>query len=67
MLCPVDLHVHRHEMTVSPGTKENKGEIHSVKNVVCYRKDKADGTQFLPPPCVTGIQVRHLGLCVENY
>ncbi len=22
-----------------------------LKNVVCYRKDKAAGTQFLPSPC----------------
>ncbi len=27
------------------------GKIHSLKNVVCYRKDKAAGRQFLPSPC----------------
>ncbi len=30
--------------------KQNRGKIHSLKNVVCYRKDKAVGTQFLPSP-----------------
>ncbi len=30
---------------------QNRGKIHSLKNAVCYRKDKADGTQFLPSPC----------------
>ncbi len=29
--------------------KQNRGKIHSLKNAVCYRKDKAAGTQFLPP------------------
>ncbi len=27
------------------------GKIHSLQNVVCYRKDKAAGMQFLPSPC----------------
>ncbi len=34
-----------------PSSKQNRGQIHSLKNVVCYRKDKAAGTQFLPSPC----------------
>ncbi len=29
-----------------------KDKIHSLKNVVCHRKDKSVGTQFLPSPCV---------------
>ncbi len=34
-----------------PSNKQNRGKIHSPKNVVCYRKDKAAGTQFLSSPC----------------
>ncbi len=37
--------------TFRPNIKQNRGKIHSLKNVVCYRKDKAAGTQFLPSPC----------------
>ncbi len=37
--------------TFKPNIKQNRGKIHSLKNVVCYRKDKAAGTQFLPSPC----------------
>ncbi len=36
-----------------PSSKQNRGKIHSLKNVVCYRKDKAAGRQLLPSPCVT--------------
>ncbi len=36
---------------LGPSSKQNRGKIHSLKNVVCYRKDKASGTQFLPSPC----------------
>ncbi len=32
-------------------SKQNRGKIHSFKNFVCYRKDKAAGTQCLPSPC----------------
>ncbi len=37
-----------------PSNKQNRGKIHSLKNVVSYRKDKAAGTQFLPSPCGIG-------------
>ena len=30
--------------------KVNRGERHSLENVVCYRKDNPVGTQFLPSP-----------------
>ncbi len=36
---------------LKPSGKQTRGKIHSLKNVVCYRKDKAAGTQFLPSPC----------------
>ncbi len=32
--------------------KQNRCKIHSIKNVVCCRKDKAAGTQFLPCPVI---------------
>ena len=33
-----------------------------LKNVVCYREDKAAGTQFLPSPCVLNAYVTILSL-----
>ncbi len=45
------LHIHNFNTTFKPDIKQNRGKIHSLKNVVCYRKDKAAGTQFLPSPC----------------
>ncbi len=38
-------------LNLAPSSKQNRVKIHSFKNVVCYRKDKAAGTQFLPSPC----------------
>ncbi len=32
--------------------RQNRGKIHSQKNVVCYRKDNPVCMEFLPFPCV---------------
>ena len=41
---------------ISYYNKVNRGERHSLENVVCYRKDNPAGTQFQSSPSVLRLQ-----------
>ncbi len=44
--------MHNLNATFRPNEKQNRSKEHSLKNIVCNRKDNPAGTQFLPFSCV---------------